>query len=85
MKKIGGAILTTKIDGEKETTIKKESFALAVERYKADDMSNKTINLDGSEVILPANFKACVNKSSVNRMVCLPIHFFPLFRKIYLQ
>lgn len=62
--------MTTKIEGEKESVVTKKSLALAVERYNADDMGNKTISLDGSEVILPANFTACLNKSSVNRMVC---------------
>ena len=64
-------MLTTLIAGEKEITIEKKSLALGVERYNAKDRSNKTITLDGSEVILPANFTACCNQSSsVNRMVC---------------
>ena len=64
-------MLTTLIAGEKEITIEKKSLALGVERYNAKDLGNKTITLDGSEVILPANFTACRNQSSiVNRMVC---------------
>ena len=64
-------MLTTLIAGEKEITIEKKSLALGVERYNAKDMGNKTITLDASEVILPANSTACNNQSSsVNRMVC---------------
>ena len=64
-------MLTTLIAGEKEITIEKKSLALGVERYNAKDMGNKTIALDGSEVILPAHFTPCGNQnSSVNRMVC---------------
>ena len=64
-------MLTTLIAGEKEITIEKKSLALGVERYNAKYMGNKTITLDGSEVILPANSTACNNQSSsVNRMVC---------------
>ena len=64
-------MLTTLIAGEKEITIEEKSLSLGVERYSAEDMGNKTITLDGSEVNLPANFIACGNQnSSVNRMVC---------------
>ena len=68
-------MLTTLIAGEKEITFEEKSLALGVQRYNAEDTGNKTITLDGSEVILPANFTAnftaCRNQnSSVNRMVC---------------
>ena len=64
-------MLTTLIAGEKEITIEEKSLSLGVERYNTEDMGNKTITLDGSEVNLPSNFKACGNQnSSVNRMVC---------------
>ena len=64
-------MLTTLIAGEKEITIEKKSLALGVQRYNAEDTGNKTITLNGSEVILPVNFTACGNQnSSVNRMVC---------------
>ena len=63
-------MLTTLIAGEKEITIEEKSLSLGVERYNAGDMGNKTITLDGSEVILPANFTACGNQnSSVTRRV----------------
>ena len=72
IKTLGAALLTTKVAGEKEAETNAGTLAMRVERYNPGDIGNKSISMNGSEVLLPVNFTACGNQSgSVNRMVCL--------------
>ena len=62
-------MLTTKIAGEKETTMKTKTLAVGVSKENA--IGKEAITLTGSTVKFPDNFSVFYKfNTSVNRVVC---------------